>query len=224
MSREQSHALQQEIDRLVGGDLSRTEMRRFVEQLDATPDAWKHCALAFVEAQLWKQTMRSLLPAEAEPVSEPVAPVRSRGRALLAVAAVCSFAIGIGVALAWSGHDERSIATGVVDGPMTRWRPDERVIDKSAGKRQSGVVGVVRVSNDGMTETAFNLVRTSGNQFSSVALTSTAPTAYDAEVLQSRGYHIEKHRKIVSVQLADGKQFQIPVDWVNYRYVGQAVY
>jgi len=45
-------------DRLVDGELSDAERRRLLASLDDEPGGWQCCALAFLEAQAWRQTMQ----------------------------------------------------------------------------------------------------------------------------------------------------------------------
>ncbi len=49
------------IDRLVDGELPSDERRRLLLSLEAQPDGWRRCALAFVEAQVWRDQMRGVL-------------------------------------------------------------------------------------------------------------------------------------------------------------------
>ncbi len=45
-------------DRLVDDELSDTERRQLLASLDDEPGGWRCCALAFLEAQAWRRTMR----------------------------------------------------------------------------------------------------------------------------------------------------------------------
>ena len=65
------------IDRLVDGELSGDERRHLLASLEAQPDGWRRCALAFVEAQTWRGAMGSLL-------REGAAPARARLVAIVA--------------------------------------------------------------------------------------------------------------------------------------------
>jgi len=56
------------IDRLVDGELSGDERRQLLASLEAQPDGWRRCALAFVEAQTWRGAMGDLLRENATPV------------------------------------------------------------------------------------------------------------------------------------------------------------
>lgn len=58
------------LDLLVDDELAEGERRRLLEVLQARPDGWRHCALAFLEAQSWKRQMRSMVsvsPGDARP-------------------------------------------------------------------------------------------------------------------------------------------------------------
>ncbi len=48
-----------------------------------------------------------------------------------------------------------------------------------------------------------------------------AVSAYDRAQLERRGYQIDERRRLVSVDLEDGRSVAIPVDEVAVEYVGQ---
>jgi len=47
----------QVLDRLVDGELSEAQRREVLSSLDHRPEGWRQCALAFLEAQCWGQTL-----------------------------------------------------------------------------------------------------------------------------------------------------------------------
>lgn len=49
------------IDRLVDGELSAGERRELLRDLESNPEAWRNCALAFVEAQVLRESFGELL-------------------------------------------------------------------------------------------------------------------------------------------------------------------
>jgi len=59
-------------DRLVDGELSQEERGDLLGALDAQPNGWRRCALAFLEAQAWRGEMRSLVGGAASAAVEPV--------------------------------------------------------------------------------------------------------------------------------------------------------
>jgi hypothetical protein len=48
-------------DRLVDGELSPGERRELLTSLDEQPDGWRRCALSFLEAQSWRESLGQLV-------------------------------------------------------------------------------------------------------------------------------------------------------------------
>jgi hypothetical protein len=102
------------IDRIVDGELTPAELRAAIGRLDSEPDGWKRCALAFLEAQCWRESFRALgqsTPSTIERRSLSLPPaIPSRGGrrrswlhgSLAAGIAAASFAMG------WVGHESRT--------------------------------------------------------------------------------------------------------------------
>lgn len=49
------------LDRFVDGELSETQQREAIQQVQTHPDGWRRLALAFLEAQAWRQEMPHLV-------------------------------------------------------------------------------------------------------------------------------------------------------------------
>ena len=104
------------LDRLVDGELTEPERRELLQRLDAAPEGWRACALAFLEAQAWKKEFRSLSaeqPARFVNDSEKLTP-RSKHSTrhtplstLLAMAAsfLLAFTLGLGVRGFFASHN-----------------------------------------------------------------------------------------------------------------------
>src|SRR4030042_131709 len=82
---------QRRFDLLVDGQLSEPERRELLSGLDDRADGWRRCALAFLEAQAWKQDFGAIVR---PPVAKPTAVRRVRrhwlgrhGGTLMAMAA-----------------------------------------------------------------------------------------------------------------------------------------
>ena len=77
------------LDRLVDGELADDERRELLLQLEKNPDGWRRCALAFLEAQTWRQALAPVAdlvwvtrPESAKDVDTPdVTPFADSGRA-----------------------------------------------------------------------------------------------------------------------------------------------
>src|SRR5689334_23111755 len=65
------------LDRLVDGELSRDERRQLLESFDKRPEAWRRCALAFLEAQSWREEMGQVARGIASEAQEPKSPASS---------------------------------------------------------------------------------------------------------------------------------------------------
>jgi hypothetical protein len=112
-------------DRLVDEDLNEEERRELLGRLDDEPDGWRRCALAFLQAQCWKQTFAAapdvrdslsvaLRPAETNAGETPALRGRTQLRSpwlgrlstLSAMAASFLVAMWLGTAAqrAWVGH------------------------------------------------------------------------------------------------------------------------
>jgi len=110
----------QELDRLVDGRLEESAYRELLCQIDADPDGWKQCALAFLEHQALEKELTALqndpttqlLPCMGGVESEPVAISlthantskfqASRNNSMIgwvsmALCVVCGLAIGLGL-------------------------------------------------------------------------------------------------------------------------------
>jgi hypothetical protein len=100
-------------DRIVDGELTPAELRMAIDRLDREPDGWKRCALAFLEAQCWSESVRPMGQAAraaderrtlslTTPTSSPDNTRRRWIRSPIAAGIVAaSFAMG------WMGHAAR---------------------------------------------------------------------------------------------------------------------
>ncbi|HEX6962297.1 MAG TPA: hypothetical protein VF175_10550 [Lacipirellula sp.] len=59
------------IDKLVDGELMPEERRQLLVQLEAAPDGWRRCALAFVESQAWQSGLRVFAASTIHNESDP---------------------------------------------------------------------------------------------------------------------------------------------------------
>jgi hypothetical protein len=111
-----SHISDAELDRLVDGELSRERYRELLANLDADPDGWKRCAIAFLESQAWRGELRMAVPQQpATPrVEKPARPVRQHMRAFLSFAAGFAIAISLGLAARTPFRDATAIPEAAI--------------------------------------------------------------------------------------------------------------
>lgn len=89
--------LQHLLDRLVDGELAPPEQQALLRHLDQIEGGWRRCALAFVEAQVWKQELGDWATEEPSP-----APTAATSRA--------------------SGTPANDTAAGSTSGGLTPWQ------------------------------------------------------------------------------------------------------
>src|SRR5436853_3190476 len=87
-----------DLDRLVDGSLPEAQRRELLAWLESEPDGWRRCALAFLEAQTWREAFAPVavaasIGATTAAKTSPRVPVRpDRGWARWTALAACVFA------------------------------------------------------------------------------------------------------------------------------------
>lgn len=135
------------IDQMVDGGMTPDELRRGIERLDAAPEGWRRCALAFLEAQSWTDAFRSMgttigedPETQADTLSRsittlsqvPIMPHAVPRRSQIAVALAAGIAC-IAFSLGWLSHGVRIRSAGERPAPdilagdpkIPESRPDE---------------------------------------------------------------------------------------------------
>jgi hypothetical protein len=94
------------LDRLVDGELSDSQRRQLLQSFDKRPDGWRQCALAFLEAQSWREEMEEVLRGRRTQTQASKSPASSfspgqnsgwaTGARWLALAASLVLAFGLG--------------------------------------------------------------------------------------------------------------------------------
>jgi hypothetical protein len=236
------------LDRIVDGELSPAELRGALDRLENEPDGWKRCALAFLEAQCWRESLRaerSQAPAFREGVAHSVlhTPPRSgrpsvgwRRVAMAAGIAAISFALG------WRIHPDRtsppgpgtSSAPAIVDRPrQTEAARTADLADLREGMTDATqdalpspdpappvvTVGRLRV---GPTDSAPAVPILAGPGIDEAWVRNQPPpiTEHQQAILEQQGYQVDRRRRLITAWLADGRRVTVPVDQVQVRYTG----
>ena len=207
------------LDRLVDGELDEGERQRLLLSLDAEPDGWRRCALAFLEAQALQQAFRSAPARAGTDVKHLTWPDRQGSRRvprrLLSLAAVVLIAFGVGFVTAPVRHPGAAHRDGTNPAGT-----------KSEGLHQSGgafpATWLMTSDRDGRA-VPIPLFPAGGAETSPLA-TQPAIPEYVRRQLERQGYEVRNDRKLVSVALKDGRTATVPVETVQYRFVGQRVY
>lgn len=185
-------------DKLVDNELDDAARAELIRTFDSTPDGWKRCALAFLEAQAWGQSLRNASRDAVEYDRTGSSRAASFGlvaRRLCRVAAVVIVAFGAGFVLRGTESP-----TGVVSGGSSGTGKDEHVV--------ASVPVSAPPSPHPMTPPP-----------------DTVPYVPERVRLQfeRQGYHVTGDRKLMPIALGDGRKVAVPVDTVSYRYVGQRI-
>lgn len=201
------------LDRLVDGELGEAERLAVLDRLERVPGGWRRCALAFLEAQAWRQALaqngaepafgvtRSAAGAPVTPFrpaqEDGVAPGRRRRASArrLAVAAglVAAFAAG------WFSN-----AAGRPPRPAGE-------ANTLAGPPVAQAAPLASAPNDD-EQPAWSDIR-------------PRPSAASLRREWERhGYRVEERQAVLAVELNDGRSVALPVDEVEYRFVGNRTY
>lgn len=231
MSREIGTIGDRQLDLLVDGQLDEAQRRELLTRLDAEPGGWRRCALAFLEAQAWREDLGGIArPASAEPLAPPVIGRRSRRSfarwpAVLAVAAcfVMAFTLGIVIRPAWRGTVPR------LD-QVARQTPEEGRQGKLGDEGLRGSLTdstspwrMVTLTAPDSPGEPIRLPAVERNRMDDAWLQSL-PAAVPPDVLRAlerTGHTVRQSQQLLPVPLEDGRRLIVPVDQVEVHPVGK---
>jgi hypothetical protein len=183
------------IDRLVDGELSGDERRALLARIAAEPGGWRRCALAFLEAQAWREAFVPVAmnagPVPAATLTSPKVHRLAVARTAVAVAASLLMAFGLG----W-------LSRGQADPPAPL----------VARNDPTPAPTTTAVNNSGATEPE------------TVAQEGPPPPDPLVSRLESRGYQVDRRRRLVAVETKDGRHMAVPIAEVRVKYVGDRTY
>jgi hypothetical protein len=228
-------------DLLVDGELSDAQRRDLLAKLEAAPGGWRRCALAFLEAQCWREELRSVTPYTAPRPKASAASrrqVRSwgKGATLLAMAASFLIALGLGVFLRDAWHTRGQIGPGTtqfaaVKGPQDRGAGSEarESLPPDSFPEPGSPMQYVTLPLAGGPEGAAESIRLPAAERESIdrAWLESLPTAMPAdflEALRRSGHRVRQQRGLLPFPMEDGRQLVVPFDEVDVRYVGNPAY
>jgi hypothetical protein len=196
------------IDRLVDGELPEVERRALLLQLETEPGGWRRCALAFLEAQTWREAFGPL----ADPVPDavrtlPAVPIHQgrRPSSWRPVARLAGLAAGLAAAFAL--------------GWAWRGRPVETAPDAPGAQ---GVASVPAAPSQPPQPAPIDLPTREARP--SRPAEQPAPLEQVVQRLEQRGYQAETQKRLISMELKDGRKIDVPVREVRVRYVGGRTY
>lgn len=223
MSNEHHHLQfddEHQLDLLVDGELAEDQRRELLARLEREPQGWRRCALAFLEAQSWRGSLRSMAdrPAAAAPRIAARWMTVSPGTWLaMAASFLLAFALGWGVK---KGGDD-----GAAPGPasVAHVEPAPPRAPGAGARPAAAVTLVVDDATGRLVPVEIPLVE----QDSLDERWLNQPMAVPLEVqraLERMGHQVRQERQLVPVQLDGGRQGVVPVDRVEVVPVGTRTY
>jgi hypothetical protein len=219
------------LDKLVDGELDDVQRRQLLMDLETQPDGWRRCALAFLEAQAWKDSLRGLAaPRSHDATPHPLRPAswwsHSWGTLL---AAAASFLVAFGLGLVWRGQadpaDPVAIArTEPAQPPSAKSTPAQPPeLGLATDKPQWGTMTVALDRNsDGVLEPMeLPVVRGPGIDEQWVRNQPLAIPSNMLRTLERLGHQVQHERQYYPFDLGDGGRVLVPVDELDVRYVGE---
>ncbi|MCA9270884.1 MAG: hypothetical protein KDA41_20530 [Planctomycetales bacterium] len=231
-------------DRLVDGELPPTEYREMLTQLDDEPGGWRRCALAFLEAQAWRSGLTALRDERVgttprEPATLTVAAARPWNKAFLAAAMAACFlmAVGLGTllpplriapvvdngapggaAIAESPSQGADGGAALADAALADALPVERapLIDgPRRGATPRNVTLVVDGNGAGPHEVDVPVFDWNDVDADIFAADRTAIAPEIQDLIERSGHQVLRERRLVPVDLGDGRQVVVPIEDVR---------
>lgn len=224
---------QRVLDRLVDGELGADERRALLASLDDEPGAWRRCALAFLEAQSWHWQLSRLA---AEPLicktsADVAVASQARGRRRfwelgLAIAASLFVAFGLGTRFAPTAQ-----------APIEQSAPAETRIDLATDDDPEPAAEIAEESPKWETLTLASADGADAdNPFQLRVLNAEEPEqdwTLDEEsglpaslqtLLEASGLQVERQRRLLPIDLSDGRRMVVPVEEINIRNPDVVIY
>lgn len=187
--------------------------------MDAQPDTWRRCALAFVEAQALRRDLRDATidghksPTVAKPASPRFLLYRFQWMAM-AASLIAAFVVGSISRKLWfpaAAENEPPKMVAMATGN------DDQGTAAGGGAEQRQTYKVSLQMPDGQTVDVPVEQATDGELQS--LLTDEKPVLSEVErqMLESTGHEIQQRREVYPMRLNDGRQLLVPVDYVQVR-------
>ena len=213
-----------EIDRLVDGELSEAERRDLLSRLDAEPDSWRQCAVAFLEAQSWREAMRSISADSVEPAAVADRDRASWRRLRSVLATACSLLLALGVGFAVGDLFDRDPTfappehVAEVKKPMES-KPVEEPAADAISESEVPVRFVAIPAQDPVSGGADSIqMPVVPHEYLGDGWPYQLPAVVPEDVvktLRRQGREVVQQRRLLPFQAADGSRVVFPVDEVE---------
>ncbi|HEY1600024.1 MAG TPA: hypothetical protein VGG64_10505 [Pirellulales bacterium] len=242
---------QHQLDLLVDGELSEVNRRRLLVSFDGQPGAWRRCALAFLEAQTWRNEARTLERGAGESRSSvrPLIAISSQERVSAVVPPAVIrrwWSVGGGLSLAMAACFLVAFSLGwMIRSPGFASVQDARVdppaivaVASADSPRAPGIAsdgtesadrwGTVTLIMDGgpndQREISYPVIEGAGRDDHWLDAPEPVVSRELRDALERLGHHVDERRQFVPLDLQDGRQLIVPVDEVEFTPVGMRAY
>lgn len=234
---------QRQLDRLVDGELSHDEYQALLAELETTPDGWRRCAMAFLEAQAWTQEfgaiqLDDLSPNKVNTRSDATGrerPWSTRHAVGLMLVMAASFVLVFACGVWWQVGTTVNPKPDLVTSPS-----DDDVLPAEGDKELSNfTVAEFNAGADVATELlTFVVDRGNGesdrfelpiydaqNSVARQLLHDTPSMPAEVErALRDSGFQIQRQRQWAPVRLRDGRRVIFPIDELEITPVSNKVF
>jgi hypothetical protein len=236
-------------DRLVDGELSATEERALLIALDARPDGWRRCALAFLESRNWQNELGALAGGDCPRIngmpegSKDLNPVSLVERHIavkqhvqpgqvLAVAATVAIAFLLGIAAHWQWTSSGAGARDRLAAETSKDVPADERIAANDGDRQgvtngmdyrpASTVTMSLLNGHGNVDRQIEIPVVEADRLDPHWLQTTPSAIPDqfVEALRRSGHTVEEQRLYVPIVLDDGRRAIVALDQARVKYQG----
>ena len=251
---QEQNVTDRELDLLVDGQLNDASQRELLARLQREPDAWRRCALTFLEAQFWSKEFAALPPAKTQPgaaaqgnnaatqgnTAALPTPARrkrwsDRAPALLMLAGSCLFAVGLTlVGRGWiSGSDRRPAPNTLAGVRADVGHPAVVLVPARPGPSETpappppGWRLVTLGGPDGARGgKPIQLPAVDSDQLDEGWLQAASGEAPTdlLRALERTGHTVRQSRRLVPMPLEDGRRMVVPVEQFDVHYVGNKAY
>jgi hypothetical protein len=229
-------------DRLVDDELSEPERSRLLESLDQQPDGWRRCALAFLEAQCWREGLGDLFRRPKPPAPQetiPSSPTQKSGRspagrrwslqsvAAMAMGLVACFLLAVGATHYWHDGGTAGPSGGITATDMVKSGPQTAplVPGPSAYPDRSTPWQMVGLPTGGDNGTM--VIPAKQRDRWDDRWMQNLPSAMPENVrqaLERTGHRVLQQREVIPVQMDDGRVLFVPVEQMEIQSTQQTVY
>jgi hypothetical protein len=212
------------LDRLVDGELSGSERHQLLESFDKRPEGWRRCALAFLEAQSWREEMGQVARGDVSETNAPKSPASSVApghkaswssiATWLAMAASLLLAFGLGIM-----HRERGQSVAGTSahstGQVAKAPTPDIILPPKSTLPSNAVTFFVKDDGGHMQPVRVPLV--DANTLDK-ELGMTFQTGVPDDVrnqLKDSGYAVKSKRQYAPLWLENGRPLVLPVEDTN---------